>query len=78
MYIRLIMYNARTIQGDANSSDLLLPLTYRPAKIRLGEIDEMFDHNFLEMIWIAVFSEVSEKTGKSRRFEKWTELQETL
>lgn len=76
MYIRLIMYNARTIQGDASSSDLLPPLTYRPAKIRLGEIDEMFDHNFLGMTWIAVFSEVSEKTRKSRKFEKWTELQE--
>ena len=66
MYIRLITYNGRTILGDADWSDLLSPLTYRPAKIRLGEIAIMFDHNFLEMTWIAGLSDISEKSTSNR------------
>jgi len=56
--------------GDANSSDLLSPLTYRPAMIRLSEIVETYDHSFPGLIWIACFSDISEKIEKDRQIEK--------
>jgi len=38
--------------------------------IRLSEIVETYDHSFPGLIWIACFSDISEKIEKDRQIEK--------